>query len=47
MNIEVSMLGGSGKCAAGVVLADGSVVRLEGEPPVRPPTVRMTSNGQR
>ena len=35
------------KSAAGVVLADGTIVRLEGEPPVRPPTVRMTGNGQR
>lgn len=35
------------KSAAGVILADGSVVRLEGEPPVYAPTVKMTGNGQR
>jgi hypothetical protein len=35
------------KSAAGVVLADGTIVQLAGEPPVRPPNVRMTGNGQR
>ena len=35
------------KCAAGVVLSDGTIIQLAGEPAVRPPTVKMTGNGQR
>ena len=35
------------KCAAGVILADGTVVRLDDEPPAYAPTVKVTASGQR
>lgn len=44
--VEIIGTGGE-KSIAGVILADGTIVTLAGEPPARPPTVRMTGNGQR